>query len=175
MKKLMFFLGVVFFNMSLQAAATEPVDTGMSFADIKTACQDPAQFQNQIAPSNIQVSCKEIQTRWVADSDGAMAMQSSRQVTTSVISDKYTVSPSTQSVPMAEQAMACPRFKEINESLETVRAVTCEEMIAFQGSETDFCVATLDNLKASNPAAIVTADTGKVMDYCNPTAKAKHK
>lgn len=165
LKKLIFAFLIIFAS-SVFAQGVRPAQF-VSFADIKSACQNPVQFHNQVAPSNLQISCRDVQTRWVADAEGMIPTQSSRTATVSVISDKYTVSPVVTVMPLAQQAtMACPRFKEVTESVETVRAVTCDDVVAMTGSETDFCNAAIDELKSANPESIVTADTGKTMDYC---------
>lgn len=138
----------------------------LSFDDVKAACLNPARFHNQAAPTNIQISCRELQHRWLPDLSGTMTMPTSRQITTSVYSDKYTVSPITVAVPSAEQVSACPQFVEVAESVETVRAVDCDDVIAFSGSASDFCSEAVSSLRAQNASAITSIATGRAISLC---------
>ncbi len=63
-----------------QKAAKEdaPTTPALSFDKLRVACQNPAKFHNQIAPANIQVTCKDIQEKWVADPDGNLQMPTER-------------------------------------------------------------------------------------------------
>lgn len=137
------------------------------FEDLKMACSNPSSFHNQIAPQNIQVSCRDIQLKWIPDTDKSLTMGTARQITTTVNSDKYSVVSVSENVASEPQAMSCPRFKQISERLETVKAVSCDELLAFQGTGTQFCTDALNSLKSSNPSALTTADTGRTLDLCS--------
>ena len=139
----------------------------LGFEEIKIACQTPARYHNQAAPSNIQISCKDIQYKWMPDTSSTMTMSTSRQVTASVYSDKYSVSPMTANVQSDPQAAPCSNFKQVAEVVETVRAVSCDEIISYQGSATDFCVSALDSLKGANASAVSTKETGQVFNTCD--------
>jgi hypothetical protein len=155
------------------AQASNPTVASLSFEDIRAACQDPSRFHNQVAPANIRVSCRDAQNRWVPHAGRDIALQGSRQVTTSVISDKYSSTAVTGSMDSAGNLAACPRFKLVAETIETVRAVSCEELIAFSGGALEFCAGSLDSLRQNNPAAVVVADGGQILDLCgagNPTS-----
>ncbi len=165
--KFSFIAIVAAFGVSAAFAGTTqlPAQT-ISFNDLKRACQDPGAFHNQIAPANIQVACKDVATRWVPAGEGAVAMGNTRYVTTAVQSDKYTVGASTEAVAAEGQAGACPKFKQVAESVAVNRAVSCEEVVAFPGTGTEFCTLVLNELRTVNPDAIVVADTGKTVDLC---------
>lgn len=138
----------------------------LSFDDLRVACQNPAKFHAQVAPSNIQITCADVQQRWVPDADGAFEMANSRQVTTSVYSDKYTVMPQSSPLIAANQVAACPQFKEVSETIEVARAVTCDEIVSFNGSGIDFCASAADSVRAANKGAIRMADTGRTISLC---------
>ena len=144
----------------------QAVQQRMSFEDIKSACLNPARFHNQVAPSNIQIACKDVQSKWVADDQGSYSMGCGRMVTATVASDKYTSDAVSAQVKAAPQITACPRFKEITESVDTVRAVTCAEIVAFTGSSTDFCADAINSLRAVNPKAVIIANTGQTVSLC---------
>jgi hypothetical protein len=142
-----------------------------SFDDIRGACQNPKQFHNQIAPTNLQVTCKDVQTRWTIDESTLHALDTSRQVTVQVNSDKYTSASETAMVASEAQAVGCPAYKEVIQTVETVRAVTCDELLAFQGTATDFCLDAVSALVDQNPEAINVQATGKVFNMC-PSVEA---
>ena len=142
----------------------------LSFDDLRASCTTPAKFHNQIAPSNIQVTCKDTQTKWVPDGNATLTAQAGRQVVASITSDKYASAPISGDVKIPEQALVCPKFKEVQETVESVRAVTCSELVAFTGTVTDFCSGTIDALRASNPDSLKIVDTVRVYDLCSNAA-----
>jgi len=138
----------------------------LSFENLRAACLNPARFHNQIAPKNIQVSCKDRQIKFVPDVDGALNMDSQRDVRISVMSDKYTASEVSGPVAMAMQTVACPQYKQIVETVEVIHATSCDELTAFSGSSVDFCVGTINTLRAANPSAVTITNTGTVLSLC---------
>lgn len=100
-------------------------------------------------------------------------MPCSHMVSTSVYSDKYTVSPTSGKIPTIDQVASCPSFKQISETVETVRAVSCDEMVAFTGSAVDYCAAAATSLRAANAQAIATKETGKKVTLCNGSGASK--
>ncbi len=149
--------------------------TLVGFEDMKEACLNPGKYHNQSAPTAIQISCKDVQTKWLPDQEMSISMSSSRQITSGVQSDKYTCDSVTEARAGTKQALPCPRFKEVAETLETVRGVTCEELIAHKGSAADFCAGVLDELRSSNEQAVTVADTGRSTDYCTKAAPETQK
>jgi hypothetical protein len=171
MKKL---IALITFCISGAAFAGGPnlVDAqkdGLNFSDLKAACQTPAKFHNQVAPANIQVSCKNQVLHWIAMPSKQLAMPTSRVVTASLMSDKYTVAPITAPVQSAAQVGECPQYKEVSETVETVRAISCADLMAFAGNSTDFCAATINTLIDANHNAVQSKDTGKIVSYCGAT------
>jgi len=148
------------------AASTVNAQQQLSFDELKAACQNPANYHNQVAPTNIQVSCLDVQTRWIPGNVGSTAADTSRQVTISVTSDKYSVAAMTETQASPPQIMSCASFKQIIEQVESVRAVTCDELIAYQGTAADFCAGAANDLRTANPTAIKTQETGQVLDLC---------
>ena len=151
-------------NNGQKPGDTSTVD--LSFEDLRAACLNPSRFHNQVAPKNIQISCRDIQSKWVPDTDGALSMISERQVTSAVQSDKYTSAAVTSGVPMSPQVVSCPKFKEVAETVESIRAVSCDELVAFTGTSIDFCAGAINTLRAANPQAIASVETGRVIDPC---------
>lgn len=147
-------------------ASAGNMQQNVGFTDLKKTCSDPASMQNQIAPTNIQITCKDVITKWLPVGDGAFSMGTSRYVTTSVQSDKYTVAAEDAFVPIANQVATCPRFKQVVETLTVAKATTCAELTSYNGSSTDFCAATLNSMRASNLEAANLTETGAVLDLC---------
>lgn len=146
-----------------------PVQSGVQtirFEDLRVACETPAKYHNQTAPTNIQIGCQDIQLKWIPDTGKDMSVKTSRQLTVLAYSDKYNVEAVTAILDSPSQSIACPRFKQIAEKIESMRAVTCADILAFKGSAADFCAETINGVKGSNPAAAQVMDTGKVVDLC---------
>jgi hypothetical protein len=160
----------LFFTVSAMFFPLGASAENLSFDDLRVSCTNPAKFHNQIAPSNIQVTCKDVQTKWVADSNGTLTVPGAREVVTTIASDKYASPAAPGTVKVPDQALVCPKFKEVQETVENVRAVTCNDLVAFTGNVTEFCSGTVDALRASNPDAVKTTDTGRVLDLCANTA-----
>lgn len=141
----------------------------LSFDDLRSACQNPAKFHNQIAPTNIQISCNDLQYKWVSDSEGALSMPTARYITTTLTSDKYAVDTTTAGRPSDAQTAACPRFKQVAETVESVRSVSCDELVAFNGTVADFCSNSVNALRAANFEAVRSQDTGRTINLCGQT------
>lgn len=156
---------IAMFALALPVAAFGGVQT-LTFEEFKAACTNPARFRNQVPQSNIQISCKSVTHRWVNDSQGSMALEGSKDITTSITSDKYKVDAETSPQQQQDAVMACPSFKEVAETVETVRSLTCDEIVAYQGTPADYCSSALQDLVNSNPGAVVSQDTGNKKDLC---------
>lgn len=155
--------------MSVVASGSANAGTQtLTFADFKSACTNPSQFHNQVAPTNIQITCRDVHTRWVSDQQAAIALPATRDVTTSLASDKYIVNAAT--VPMVQEpaSLSCTTFKEILETVETSRSLTCDEVLAFKGSPTELCISTIATLISGNKEAVNIVDTGKKLNPCGP-------
>lgn len=157
---------------SIAEANDDSQTTKLSFEEFREACLNPAKFHNQVAPKNIQVSCQDVQMKWVPESNGSADMNTRRVVSTAVTSDKYSAVTITGEVASALQTIGCPQFKQVTETVDLVQAVSCEELVASTGTSIDFCVNSINSLRASNPQSIKTTDTGVKMNYC---AGASHR
>ncbi len=140
----------------------------ISFDQFKDACKNPARFHNQIAPSNIQITCKDVQYKWTLNAPGQITLPNSRYVTTGMTSDKYNVKAKTDMVTTNDQVADCFRYKQIGEVLEVSRSITCDEIVAYPGTGAQYCKDVTDSLREDNPGAIQVVDTGHTLDYCTP-------
>jgi hypothetical protein len=166
----------LFTSAILLSAGAAQAGTYMGFDDVRQACLEPTKFQNQIAPKNLQISCEDRGTRWQPVSPARMELGRSRQVIASLSSDKYMVAPETDFLAMEAQVASCPRFKEVLEVLNFTKATSCDEILSFKGSETEFCTQLLDQVREANPQSIQISDTGNMADLCSlPQEQDQHQ
>jgi hypothetical protein len=147
-----------------------PTVSNLSFADLQAACLNPAKFHNQAAPKNIQISCQDSQTSWVPDVSSTLSMTGQREITASIISDKYSSAAVSSAVPLSSATMACPQFKQVTNSIQVIQATSCDELVAFTGTSVDFCVAAANALRISNPQAVTEVATGQTVSLCSAAA-----
>jgi hypothetical protein len=138
----------------------------LSFAEIKAACTDPDRFHNQVAPSDIEITCQDTQYKWVQTKEGSYGMDASRRVEASVVSDKYQVKPDYETVPMTSMVGSCPRFKQVAETISYTMTITCRDLTSFPGNSIEYCIGITNQARSNNPKAISTVETGEVFDLC---------
>ncbi len=151
-------------------ANAQALVAAVNFDDMKATCQNPAKFHNQIAPTNIQLSCKDLIYKWVPDQVGSYTLPTSRLVTASLISDKFSVSPLTAAVASEVQVAQCAQYKQVAESVETVRSMSCADVISYTGTSIDFCKVALDSLRIANRNVVSSQETGKTVSLCGNSA-----
>jgi hypothetical protein len=140
---------------------------GLTFDEIRDACQNPSKFQNQLAPSNLQITCEEHVSRWLPYLSKEMQLPRSRYIVSSLTSDKYSVSPSQHAMDVDLQSAQCPSFKEVLEITSFTKATSCDELLGFKGDEQDFCADVCDKARQANPKMVQINDTGRVVEFCS--------
>jgi hypothetical protein len=171
--KIMAFAAVA---MSACAFAGSPMGSKpLNFEEFKRSCSEPAQFQSQIPPANIQISCKDLRHVWVPADSGTVALDEHRQVETELMSDKYHVNAETNAVAMPEKAGVCPRFKQLEETFTVQRSVDCSDILAYKGDLTDYCTTNLDSSKDENAKLVSARETGRVIDTCRLEISSKEQ
>ena len=146
---------------------------GLSFSEIREACQNPGKFQNQIAPQNLQISCEERTSHWVPYVAREMKLPCSRVIIAGLTSDKYQVNPNQHAMGADDQAAQCPSFKEVVEITSFTKATSCDELLGWKGSEEDFCADILDRARKGNPKMVQINDTGRVIEFCTSQGQGK--
>lgn len=139
----------------------------LSFDQLKEACRDPKHFQNQLKPTTIVLDCSDRLQKWVPGESAQTPVSSKRVITYAVSSDKYTVTSTANQVESEPAQVPCMVMKQIEETLALSQEVTCEQVEGFPGSGTDYCKKLIDDLRAQNPASIVSKETGKLMSFCS--------
>jgi len=143
----------------------------LTWEQFKESCVNPAQFNRQRPPANIEVTCEHTATAWVQTDGGAFNLPQARRIAGSVISDKFSVSRQEFSVAVPPDTGYCPRFKEVIRTYSTQRAISLEEALAFKDADLgQVCLAILDDELTMNQKLILEADTGRVLDTCPSTA-----
>ncbi len=163
----------VFFSMglSLQAQASPdsvaPVKSfEVSWEDFKARCADPDSFDNQRAPKEIRLQCTSVEREYVPDAPGYFEMQSGKQVLTSLLSDKFSVSSSQHPFVAEMKPLSCLRYKEVEKSMTIERPLTCAEVLGMKSDPAEFCASVLDHTKGSHPKLIDVRETGNLVDPC---------
>jgi hypothetical protein len=146
-----------------------------SFEDMVAACKNPSQFHNQIKPAKIQISCKDVQYKWAQDTGTMQPLDTSRTMTIQLNSDKYTSNAELAALPIDPQMVGCPAFKQVIDTVETVRDVTCDDLENFQGTAAQFCEQTIGMLVQQNSQAINRTETGRTFNMCLPQAPTQQK
>jgi hypothetical protein len=140
----------------------------LSFEELRAACRDPKRFQNQVQPTSIVIDCSDRALRWIPGSKGLFALPTKRVITHAVSSDKYRVSVTGCDVNSEPTPGECPTMKQIEETISLSEEITCDQIIHFEGTATLLCQQLLDELRHSNPNAVQTKETGKVVSFCRP-------
>ena len=162
-----FFIVLALVSFAVPAFAGPGASTqSLTFEEIKAACETPSKFHNQVAPSNIQISCRDLQLKWLPDTERTVSLDTARTVSASLTSDKYTTATSTADVATAPQVVTCAKYKQVAEAVETVRTISCADISAFNGSAVDFCASAASTIRASNPEAVNSQPTGKTVSLC---------
>lgn len=168
-------IATVLFSSAL-ALSTSSVfagSQGLSFDDIREACQNPSKYQNQIAPSNLQITCEEHISRWLPYQSKEMQLPRSRYVMVSLTSDKYQMSPSQHAMDVDMQSGQCPSFKETLEVTSFAKATSCDELLEFKGNAQEFCAEILERARQANPKIVQINDSGRVIEFCTPQGQGK--
>ena len=153
-------------NSAKQQAVVGRNVRGSSLDDVRAACSNPAKYHNQQAPSNIQISCKDVRTSWQVTYEGTVELPTSRAITTSVQSDKMNVAPFV-STSRDIDAQQCPVYEEVQQTVETTRAVSCDDLSTDTRSGAEFCRDAIDSLLADNQSAATNpVATGRKVRLC---------
>lgn len=158
-----FVLGVAYAGQNQESLAQSKL---LSFEELKESCTNPERFHNQMPPKDIKIRCEDYRTVWVPLEQKNFAMKAQRSVKTSLISDKYHVTDSTNEIPLQSTQGSCPVFQEMNQALNTQKKVSCEEILAHQGNLLEFCLQDIDKTFAENAEVVNEKATGKIFTTC---------
>ncbi|MFZ4715288.1 MAG: hypothetical protein ACOYL6_16315 [Bacteriovoracaceae bacterium] len=160
------FLSVLSLACALTTVGSMAHAGELSYDDFVKSCQNPGSYGHQKPPSNIRVQCKNVQKAWEPLEAGGTSLSESRIVSAEVFSDKSHVQLQSFNVTVPELTIACPRFREVTETAQIEKAVTCEQVLADPKTLQELCTAAIDEAIAANPDIVEIVPTGKIYNIC---------
>jgi hypothetical protein len=141
----------------------------ISWDDFKYRCSDAKDkpLNEQGKPVNIRVVCTNVEREYIPGEPGSVALDSSRHVMTSILSDKFNVAAMGKDYPSTTKGGgSCLRYKEVERTIQAEKTLSCAEILSIKGDINDYCAANLDMVKGTSPKLIETRETGSVRDTC---------
>jgi hypothetical protein len=148
--------------------ASQKAKRNLKWEAFVEACSNPAAFNNQIAQTQIVISCVDKVTTWQSAGGRPISLPESRFISAAVASNKYDVETSTVSGPVAGVPASCALYEKVTQTVSLERAVSCED-IQKVGSKhvTDYCLGETTAAKAENAKLISLEKTGETKDLCS--------
>jgi hypothetical protein len=174
MKKLLMATMTVMSVLSINSfAQTAPGSATLSYADFVDSCKNPGNYGQQRPPEKISVSCKNVQTVWEPIEAGSTTVKESRNLSTELFSDKYHVMLENFVIAVPELTVACPRLREVTQTSQIEKSLTCDQVIAETRDLKTICFDAINEAIAANPDLVVVVPTGKTYSPCTPVVIQK--
>ncbi len=138
----------------------------VSWEQLKDSCVNFTNYGYQLPPSNVRVSCSNVEMNWEVAESTPQTMSTYRYITANVITDKNEVSTRDYHVENPDFSYRCPSYREVQKSIELERATSCTEITNFQGTLEDFCRAAIEDVLEGNPDAQDVTPTGNTHSGC---------
>jgi len=151
--------------MSFSTAANAAGD--LTYAQFVDSCQNPSSYGAQRPPQNIRVACKNVQTTWNPIEAGGTTLEESRLLSTELFSDKYHVVLQSFDVETPEFNVSCPRFREVVETSQIDKALTCEQVLVETRDLKEICIDAINEAISQNPDLVEVAPTGRTFSSCS--------
>ncbi len=161
------------FALSAQAAPLPMKNAqSVSWNEFRDACFNPAKYNNQIAQTDITITCTDVVKTWRLDSPGMVQLPTAREIQATVSSNKYNVENCVADVGVNPVGVGCQRFKEVLETYRLEAKVTCDDLKEWNQEVTQFsyCLALVNKEKAMNVDSVFVQDTGVKQDFCTSTS-----
>ncbi len=139
----------------------------LSYADFVKSCQNPGSYGQQRPPENIRVACKNVARTWEPIEAGSTMISESRSLSAELFSDKYHVVAENFVIAVPEMNVSCPRLREVIETSNIEKALTCAQVIAETRTLEQVCIDAIDEGIAQNPDLVVATPTGKTYSSCS--------
>ncbi len=160
------------FSLASLTASAAPGAGEMSYEDFMKSCRDPGAYGQQRPAENIRIACKNIQTSWQPVEAGSTTLLESRKISSELFSDKYHVALQDFTVAVPELNISCPKFREVLETSQIEKSLTCAQILAETRTLKELCVDAIDEAVSQNPDLVVVTPTGKTYNSCStPTQK----
>ncbi len=158
-------------SLSSLSAFAAPGAGELSYEDFMKSCRDPGAYGQQRPAENIRIACKNIQTAWQPVEAGSTTLLESRNISSELFSDKYHVALQDFGVTIPELNIACPKFREVLETSQIEKSLTCAQILAETRTLKELCVDTIDEAISQNPDLVVVTPTGKTYNSCSTPAQ----
>jgi len=131
------------------------------------SCQNPTTYGAQRPPQNIRLACKNVQSTWNPIEAGGTALDESRMLSTELFSDKYHVVLQDFDVETPEFNVSCPRFREVIETSQIDKSMTCEQVLVETRNLKEICLDAINEAISENPDLIEVVATGRTFSSCS--------
>ena len=139
----------------------------MTYESFLDSCKNPASYGAQRPPQNIRLSCKNVQSTWAPISAGGMALGETRNLSAEIFSDKYHVALQSFEVDTPEFNIACPRFREVIETSQIDKFLTCEQVLTETRDLKEICYDAIDEAISENRELVEVVATGRTFSGCS--------
>ncbi len=155
------------FTLAVTALSSGAFAGELSYADFVKSCQNPGAYGHQRPPESIKIQCKNVLKGWEPIEAGSTALTESRCLSAEVFSDKSHVALENFTVAVPELNVACPRFRQVVETSQIEKALTCAQVIAETRTLKEICIDAIDEAIAENPDIVTTVPTGAIYNSCS--------
>lgn len=144
---------------------------GLTYDKFLDSCKNPSSYGAQSPPQNIHLSCQNVQTTWNPIEAGGTALDESRVLSTELFSDKYHVVLQDFAVETPEFNVSCPRFREVVETSQIDKAMTCDQVLAETRDFKEICLDAINEAISENPDLVTVVATGRTFSSCSGTTQ----
>lgn len=138
----------------------------LSFEEFKDSCQNPGSHGAQRPPENVKIQCKNVRTGWQQIESGSTGLAESRIITAELFSDKFEVCAQDFNIAQPEANVVCPRLREVVESVQIEKSLTCGQILATEDGIDELCLDAINEAISANPDLVQTTPTGRLYSVC---------
>ena len=160
------FTAVLAATLSLPMASAN-MGGDMTYESFLESCKNPAAYGAQRPPQNIRLSCKNVQSTWTPIEAGETALGETRNLSTELFSDKYHVVLQSFDVATPEFNIACPRYREVIETSQIDKSLTCEQVLAETRGLKEICLDAINEAISTNRDLVDVVATGRTFSGCS--------
>lgn len=157
-------------GMSFSASASE-----LTFEQFKDSCLNPAAYGHQNPPSKIKLLCKNAHTAWEEVDQGQASLMETRQFSSTLISNKYTIGTRTYRASVPSTAVMCPRYQQVQRTASIETVLTCDSILNSGMSLEELCLERLDASLLENPGLEAVVATGAMFSPCDGDAAPQNQ
>lgn len=164
-------LALTFAVASFGTTAHAQAQGELTYEQFIDSCKNPATHGHQRPPQNIRVACKNVARSWQPIEAGSTSLSEARNLSAELFSDKYHVALANFVIAVPELSVSCPRLREVTETSEIEKSLTCEQVIAETRDLEAICFDAINEAIAENPDLVVIVPTGRTYNACEGTGQ----